>query len=51
MAKIKIMRDEDKDEIIQAACDLLIGAAAWLEACDQKPVGDSLRKWVEIHEK
>lgn len=49
MAKIKIIRDEDKDEIIQEACDLLITAATWLEACNRKPVGDWLREWVEIH--
>lgn len=50
MAQIKVIRDEDKDEIIQEAYNLLIATAALLEACDLKSAGKGLRKWVERYE-
>ena len=33
-------------EMLKDACNLLEGAAAWLEACGQPMVGNGLREWV-----
>ena len=33
-------------ERLKEASDLLIGASAWLEASNQEPIGQGLRKWV-----